>query len=198
MTSKITPKRLSKTGARGKDLDGVIREQVQIIDDKLLRSEKTWGRNVVSQDLPEFIMVPGLEKKDAQRIVYSALIREYDKRGFETAIVIDDHQSTLYLAYMTDLDSEEVEAMNSLIKSRRVPREKIGDWMRRGGVPAPKSASAVRDGRAPPAPALKSANEKVMEPRGGLAPAPVPAGAQVRKEAAPMSAAESALLNLPS
>ena len=35
----VTAKQLSKSGARGKDLDAIVREQLQIVDDKLLRAD---------------------------------------------------------------------------------------------------------------------------------------------------------------
>ena len=62
----VSAKQLSKSGARGKDLDAVVREHLQIIDDKLLKADRTWGRNVVTHDLPIVLALPGLDKKDAQ------------------------------------------------------------------------------------------------------------------------------------
>lgn len=112
--------RLSKSGARGKDLDVLIREQIQIIDDRLLRADRTWGRNVVAYDLPVTLALPGLDKKDAQRIVYSSVLRSLDGRGFETCIDLGDDRTTVYIAWTTELGKEEVDAMNDLIVSKRV------------------------------------------------------------------------------
>lgn len=161
----ITAKQLSKSGARGKDIDSLIREQLSIIDDKLLRSDRVWGRNVVIHDLPTAIALPGLKKVDAQRIIYNAVIRSLDKRGFETAICITDEYSRLYIAWMTDLDTNEVVAMNALLKSKRVYGAGVDNFIQNGLVDAPHVASSSR---AEPTQKLHFANKGIMHPRGGV------------------------------
>ena len=121
----VTAKQLSKSGARGKDLDAIVREQLQIIDDKLLRADRTWGRNVVAHELPTLVALPGLDKQNAQRIVYSAVIRSIDKRGFETRLLLEDEKTTLYIAWVTDLEAGEVAAMNDLIRERRIQKAEL-------------------------------------------------------------------------
>lgn len=121
----ITAQHLSKSGAKGKVLDSIIREQLAIIDEKLIRADRTWGRNVVAHDLPTCISLPGLEKKDAQRILYSSIIRSLDKRGFETRINLTEEVSTLYIVWMTDLAGEEIEAMNTIIVQRIISGDEV-------------------------------------------------------------------------
>lgn len=189
----VTAKQLSKSGARGKDIDNLIREQIHLIDDRLLRAERTWGRNVVAHDLPTMFGVPGLDKKDAQRIVYSAIIRSYDKRGFETRLLLETERSTLFLAWMTDLDVEEVAAMNALIRARRIKPNDLPRFLNHGLAGAPRSAAAAREGRTPPAPAMAVADgDRAMQPRGGMESAP--AGAGTRAAPAAITSAEQALL----
>jgi hypothetical protein len=188
----VTAKQLSKSGARGKDLDSMVGDQLRLIDDKLLHADRTWGRNIVSHDIPVALSLPGLDKKDAQRIVYSAILRSLDKRGFEVRILLEQDHTTVHIAWMTDLDVEEVEAMNALIRSKRIQREGLDDFLRRGSVAAPHSATAARQGRADPAPPMTvGAGDQVMRPRGGLG---APAGAGTRGTPAAASAAEAALL----
>jgi hypothetical protein len=168
-TNAITAAHLSKTGARGKEIDAIIREQVTIIDDKLQHAPRAWGRNVVLHDLPQTFPIPGLEKIDTQRIVYSALLRNYDSRGFETKIVLDD-TTTLCLAWMTDLDTEEVEAMNATIRAMRIPRSNMNAFIKQASS-APRSALAVREGFGAPArPINIRPDDREMPPRGGLQP----------------------------
>src|SRR5579863_3814221 len=102
----VTAKKLSKSGARGKEMDAIIREQLQIIDDRLTRAERTWGRNVVSHDLPTNLAMPGLDKRDAQRIVYCAIVRSLTARGFEVRLLLEEDRSAVYMAWVTDLDLE--------------------------------------------------------------------------------------------
>jgi hypothetical protein len=125
----ITAKRLSKSGARGKQMDAIIREQLQIIDDKMLRAERTWGRNVVTHDLPTNLAMPGLDKRDAQRIVYSAIIRSLTKRGFEIRLLLEESKSSLYAVWVTDLDTEEIQAMNQLLKGARITRDELPKFL---------------------------------------------------------------------
>jgi hypothetical protein len=138
----VTAKQLSKSGARGKDLDGVVRDHLQIIDDKLLRAVRSWGRNVVVHDLPTVMSLPGLDKKDAQRIVYSTILRSLDQRGFETRILLEADTTKVFIIWTTDLDVEEIEAMNKLIRAKRVQRDQVEAFIQRG---APRGAATGQD-----------------------------------------------------
>lgn len=187
----VSAKQLSKSGARGKDLDAVVREHLQIIDDKLLKADRTWGRNVVTHDLPIVLALPGLDKKDAQRIVYSTILRSLDRRGFETRILLEPDFTRVYIAWMTDLDIEEVEAMNALIRAKRIQQDALETFVQRGAAPAPRAAMAVRQGRAEPAPSMTVADDGIMKPRGGMG---YVSSTEVRAAPAGMSPAEAALL----
>lgn len=197
----VTAKQLSRSGARGKVLDTFVREQLQIIDDKLLRADRTWGRNVVSHDLPLTLSLPGLDKKDAQRIVYSSILRSLEKRGFEVGLLLEAEETTVYIAWMTDLDVEEVASMNALISAKRLKPEAVKGFVQHGTMPAPRAASAARQGRAPPARTMVVTGEgRTMRPRGGaVAPAAQspPAAAPDERSGlpAPATQAEMALLS---
>jgi hypothetical protein len=194
----VTAQQLSKSGARGKELDGIINEQLHVIDAALQRAERTWGRNVVPVSLPtSFSSMLGLSKKDAQRIVYSSILKNLESRGFEVRLLMEmePERTTLYMAWMTDLDKAELEAMTALIKAKRITRDKLDEFMAQGALKAPNAASEVGKGRAAPAPALSvKETDMVMQPRGGvgIAPStttrPAPTG--------PATKAEAAMLNL--
>jgi hypothetical protein len=152
----VTAKKLSKSGARGKEMDAIIREQLQIIDDRLTRAERTWGRNVVSHDLPTNLAMPGLDKRDAQRIVYCAIVRSLTARGFEVRLLLEEDRSAVYMAWVTDLDLEEIQAMNHLIKATRITRDKLSEFtgeVAAGGRPTQRDKKTEANGvagRAPP------------------------------------------------
>lgn len=165
----VTAKKLSESGARGHELDGIIREHLQVIDNKLLHADRTWGRNTVIYDLPVVFSLPGLDKRDAQRIVYSAIIRSLEKRGFETRILLEERRCAICIAWMTDLDSSEVEAMSALIRSKRITSVELDPFLTQGAVPAPNAVTSVRVGVAPPpAPLRVTDSSAVMRPRGGV------------------------------
>jgi hypothetical protein len=165
----VTAKRLSQSGARGRELEAIVREHLQIIDDKLLHAERTWGRNTLVYDIPVTFALPGLDKRDAQRIIYSAILRSLDRRGFETRILLEDDRTAVCIAWMTDLDSQEVEAMSALIRAKRVTSAGLEPFIMYGAIAAPNAASAVRSGMAdPPAPLWVADSSAVMRPRGGV------------------------------
>ena len=58
----ITTKQLSKLSSKTKELNAIIRENLNIIDEKLLHSDKSWGRNAITHDLPtSFIFIYGIK-----------------------------------------------------------------------------------------------------------------------------------------
>lgn len=137
-------------------MDAIIREQLQIIDDRLTRAERTWGRNVVSHDLPTNLAMPGLDKRDAQRIVYCAIVRSLTGRGFEVRLLLEEERSAIYIAWVTDLDLEEIQAMNHLIKTVRIAREKLPEFTGEAAAGRPTQRGKKTDvngvaGRAAPA-----------------------------------------------
>lgn len=149
----VTAKQLSKSGAKGKDLDAIVREQVLIIDDRLQRADRTWGRNLISQDLPTNFTFPGLEKKDAQRIIYSAIVRSLQERGFGVRLLLDPDRTTIFLEWVTDLNSEEIDAMNSLIRTVRISAEELEAFLARDdGAPAERPHPAMPGGSREPPP----------------------------------------------
>jgi len=128
----VSAKQLSKSGARGKQLDTLIRDQLQIIDDRLLQADRTWGRNVVAVDLPTAIPLAGLDKKDAQRIIYSTIIRSLERRGFETRLLLEPEHTKIFISWMTDLDSTEIEAMNIVIREKRIDTKDLAIYLECG------------------------------------------------------------------
>jgi hypothetical protein len=140
----VTAKQLSKSGAKGKDLDAIVREQLLIIDDRLQRADRTWGRNIVSQDLPTNFTFPGLEKKDAQRIIYTAIVRSLQERGFGVRLLLDPDRTTIFLEWVTDLNSEEIDAMNRLIRTVRISAEELEAFLARDERPHPAMPGGSR------------------------------------------------------
>lgn len=152
----VTAKQLSKSGAKGKDLDAIVREQLLIIDDRLQRADRTWGRNVIAHDLPTSFTFPGLEKKDAQRIIYAAIARSLLDRGFGVRMLLEADRTVLFLEWVTDLNSEEVEAMNRLIRQVRIEASNVESFLTRD------RGAGARTAAEPPHPAM---------PRGSDSPA---------------------------
>ena len=125
----VSAKQLSKSGAKGKDLEGVVREQLAIIDDRLLKKDRTWGRNILSYELPTNFVFPGLDKKSAQRIIYCAIIRSLIDRGFGVRILLEEGQTLVFVEWVTDLNKAEVDAMNDLIRKTKIERKNLKQFL---------------------------------------------------------------------
>ena len=128
----VTVKQLTRSGAKSRDLDAVVREQLFIIDDRLQRTERGWGRNVLAHSLPTNLAFPGLEKKDAQRIVYVAIVKSLESRGFGVRLLLEPDRTTLYLEWVADLAPEEIAAMNRLIHRVRIAPGEVGRFLADG------------------------------------------------------------------
>ena len=167
----VTAKQLSQSGVRRKDIDTLVREQLQIIDDRLLRAERSWGRNVTPIELPSNFAIPGLRRQDGQRLVYSTIIRSLANRGFDVGIQMEKDRTTLYVAWDSNLNQEEIDALNKLISDHRLMAGDVpGFRLPRAekGRPAAQPAAAPAGGpsragedRAPPPPS--AAEKEILE-----------------------------------
>jgi hypothetical protein len=127
---------------REKDLDSVVREQLLIIDDHLLRADRTWGNNVVAYELPTTFSFPGIPKSDTQRIVYSSIISSLQERGFTTQISLNSDKTIIYIKWGINIDFESINAMDRLIESVRIKETPPQH-------PTPQRSSRVADDRIP-------------------------------------------------
>jgi hypothetical protein len=114
----LTVTQLNKNAMKFKDLDSIIKEQLLIIDDKLLKKDKSWGTNMVIHELP--ILFAGLDKKNAQRVVYSNIILSLEKRGFDVKILLEDTRTVIYIKWETNFSDSDINKMNNLINQKRI------------------------------------------------------------------------------
>lgn len=134
----VTAQQMARA-ARGRVLDAVVHDQLVVIDDRLLRADRAWGSNCLAHELPTvFATIPGLAKKDIQRVVYSAVIRSLQDRGFSVRLRLESDKTTIFLEWQAGFASEDVRAMNRLIEdARAAPRKPLVDTVRGAPVPTP-------------------------------------------------------------
>jgi len=163
------------------------------IDDALIRAPKAWGRNCVTYQLPLNPSIPGLGIKDAQRVVYSTIIADLERRKFDVRLMLEPARSTLFVAWETKLDVNEINAMSALIKAKRIGPEEVKAFKEVGFT---KSAGPKKLD-----PLVVTGKGVVMKPRGGLAtpadraPAPLPEDSTVGPPGKP-SASEAELIGI--
>jgi hypothetical protein len=122
----VTVKQINELCLRNKDLETIIKEQLQIIDDKLLHSDRSIGNNCITHSLPTTMpSVVGVDRQDAQRIVYSNIIYSLEKRGFTVKITLNNSSSILYVSWKSEIDKQSVETMNSIIRNSRISKEEL-------------------------------------------------------------------------
>lgn len=90
------------------------------VDDSILRAHSN-GYSEINYELPFHFMIPNLQLKDAQLIIYSRLIEEYERRGFRVILYSpkedDENQiSILRIQWVNILSESEKERMNKIIK----------------------------------------------------------------------------------
>lgn len=130
----VTANQLSKSGAKGKVFERIIREQLQVIDDRMQRADRVWGRNIVAHDLPTTFSIPGLQKSDAQRIVYGSILRNLKdpKRGFKVRILLEPDRTVLYTEWETDIDEKDIRALNREIRDAQILPEEVEEYISPG------------------------------------------------------------------
>lgn len=125
----ITATKLSKLSVKVKELENIIKEHLYIIDEKMLKSDKCWGRNVIAHELPTIFVIPGIERKDAQRMVYSAVLKNLQKRGFEAKILIDATKTIIYISWICEYSQEEINGMDAIIKDNRILPNQVDEFI---------------------------------------------------------------------
>lgn len=113
----ITVKQLNKNIASVRDVESIINEQLRIIDDKILRSDRAWGYNEIFHELPHNFNLLGLEKKDAQLIIYSSIIENLKQRGFNVKIELENNKSTLFISWIANINNSDFDKMRKVIAS---------------------------------------------------------------------------------
>jgi hypothetical protein len=136
----------------------------------------------VVYDLPVDSPLDGLRKSDAQRIIYSSIIRSLIERGFEVKIFLKDDIARLYIAWSTSLGTEEISAMNTMIVANSIQDNEIDSFIRGEGS-APPTTIAKQIGR----PEKNAAADPAAKPR--------PADTAIRARPAGLSAAEADILS---
>ena len=124
----VTVNQINELSLKNKDVDTMIKEQLQIIDDKLLNCDKYIGNNFIIHSLPTTMpSIVGIERQDAQRIVYSNIICSLEKRGFTVKLSLTDVAAVLYVSWKSELNANSVKAMNAIIKNNIISRTELNN-----------------------------------------------------------------------
>jgi hypothetical protein len=112
----------------------IVQSQLDIVNQKIMNHNANWGRNVIAVNLQDNFVINKLEKIDAQRIIYSKMIKSLKKRGFDVKIALGKNggKTTLYVAWKVGYEKEECEQMNKLITDNEIYPNQIENWIDEG------------------------------------------------------------------
>jgi len=125
----ITANKLSKLSVKVRELENVIKEHLYIIDEKMLKADKCWGRNVIAHELPTIFVIPGIDRKDSQRMVYSSILKNLQKRGFDVRILIEANRTMVYISWVCEYSQDELESMDAIIKNTRILGNEVEEFI---------------------------------------------------------------------
>jgi hypothetical protein len=125
----VTALSISKNFKKSKDFDRLIKDQIDVINSRLSSHDCILGVNTILYDLPCEIIVPGIDKKDSQKIIYSSIINNLTQRGFKVKLLLKTNLSRLYISWKCYINDDEVGAMNSVIKKSRIEESDIDKYL---------------------------------------------------------------------
>jgi hypothetical protein len=119
----ITVKQLSRSVVKNKDIDAVVKNQLLAIDTTLTKAHTKWGSNVVKYDISNTFTFVGLDRAQAEKIIYTRIMRSLEKRGFKVKILLGHEKSTLYITWVTGIEDTDQKELESYIYKRTIQSE---------------------------------------------------------------------------
>lgn len=126
--SLISAKKVSRLGYKPSLIKAFVRNQIDILNAKIQRSEKKWGKNMIVHVLPEFFDIPGLSKENAQKLIYSQIIVKCKSAGYRVRLSLNiipksanlseekrKPRNILAVIWDSDLSNEELKIMDQII-----------------------------------------------------------------------------------
>jgi hypothetical protein len=111
----LNVKKLNRRAVNQRQIDAIVREQLGLIYAAVGRVPTRWGTNSVSFDLPQNLAFSGLEKKDAQCVVYYGIVRQLTKDGYDVKIRSSERKTILVLEWTTGIPQDELDEMTQYL-----------------------------------------------------------------------------------
>ena len=116
-------------------IEGITRD----IDRRLGNHPISYGRNCLTHELPVTFPDSTLDRADAQRFLYSAIVAAYTERGFDPRLSLGRQKTILYLFWDVAISKELKADADRILHSARVDPEEKDTKVFKG----------LRDGTAP-------------------------------------------------
>jgi len=102
----------AKAKMRLSELEAEVRAQLQRIDQTIAGACGAWGSLSVSYALPLLRHMPGVSQEDAQRYVYSHVVKSLVDRGYGVLLAANK----LTVQFESGASNREIQAMDALLK----------------------------------------------------------------------------------
>lgn len=120
-------------------LEAIVREQLQMIDKKIHAHPRTFGRNIITVDLSTSFNIPGLERMEQQRYIYSNICRSLINRHYEVGLMLLEDVAKLLIAFTVQFDQKEVNAMEMILQQVLLVEQSQVDSFIKGGEDSKRS-----------------------------------------------------------
>jgi hypothetical protein len=111
----VSVKQLNRRAVNQRQIDSIVREQLTLVYAAIGKVPTRWGTNTVAFDLPQNLAFSGLEKKDAQCVVYYGIVKQLTKDGYEVKIRSSERKTTLVLEWTTGIPQERLDEMTQYL-----------------------------------------------------------------------------------
>ena len=113
----ITVSQISRAVLQGTVLNDIIREQLIIIDKKILGLAKQIGENELTYTLPVAFNTTATNTTDTKIMVYYHILKSLESRGYTVKLDLDNG-AKLHIEWVIGLDRASIEGMEEYLQSK--------------------------------------------------------------------------------
>ena len=117
-TGLVTVEQINKAVLHGTVLQDIIREQLIIIDRKILGLHKVIGENSLIYNLPITFITAPTTNTDTKIMVYYHILKNLESRGYTVNIDVDVNIARLKLNWTIGLNKENILTMENYLQER--------------------------------------------------------------------------------
>ena len=117
----ITVQQISRSVLQGSVLNDIIREQLIIIDKKILGLAKQIGENKLTYDLPITFNTAPTNTTDTKIMVYYHIIKNLESRGYTINLDLDNSRARIHIEWIIGLDRSSIENMEQYLQTKTTP-----------------------------------------------------------------------------
>ena len=115
-----TVDQLNRSVLKGSVFNDIVREQLFIIDKKIVGYNKRLGENEVLYDLPVTFPNIQADRTDTRIMVYYWVMQDLEKRGYKVKIKLTEAKSTLTITWTIGLEVSDLTKMETYLQTKSV------------------------------------------------------------------------------